>query len=449
MIKYGYSEVKPVTALPEPVKDIMARLEGAGWEAWCVGGGVRDMLLGREPGDWDVTTSARPEDVMALFGRAALPTGLKHGTVTVGGGRGVEVTTFRKDGEYRDNRHPDHVEFTASLEEDLSRRDYTVNAMAMDLRGELRDPFGGRADLAAGVLRAVGVPEERFREDALRIMRGLRFSAKLGFSIEAETAAAMDRCRELLEHIAPERIYVEMTGLLCGHWAAEVLLGYPRVLEVFLPEIAPCIGFDQHSPYHCYDVWEHTARSVSAVPPQPVLRWAMLLHDLGKPETFSLGEDGRGHFYGHWRASVAKAEAVMERLRFDNHSKRTILTLVERHDCELPLSERSVRRNLARYGEETLRLLLAVKRGDNLAQAPAYRDRQKLIDQWEDLLNLVIARGSCFSLGQLAVRGGDLTALGFRGPAVGNMLRELLEQVIEEKLPNDREALLMYAKEKK
>ena len=441
-------EVMPVGKIPENVQRVMARLEAAGWEAWCVGGGVRDMLLGREPGDWDVTTSATPETVMAIFGSEALPTGLKHGTVTVGGGHGVEVTTFRRDGDYLDNRHPDHVEFTSSLEEDLSRRDYTVNAIAMDLRGELRDPFGGREDLAAGVLRAVGDPEQRFREDALRIMRGLRFAAKLGFTIEAETAAAMDRCRYLLENIAPERLHVEMTGLLCGPWAAEVLLTYPRILEVFLPEIAPCVGFDQHSPYHCYDVWEHTARSVAAVPAQPVLRWAMLLHDLGKPETFSLGEDGRGHFYGHWRESVKKAEAVMDRLRFDNHSKKTILTLVERHDCELAFSERSVRRNLARYGEETLRLLLAVKRGDNLAQAPAYRDRQQLIDQWESLLNLVIAQGSCFSLSQLAVRGGDLTAMGYRGPAVGEMLRQLLEQVIEEELPNDREILLTYAREK-
>lgn len=435
--------------IPDPVKEIMARLESAGWEAWCVGGGVRDMLLGREPGDWDVTTSARPEEVMDLFGKEALPTGLKHGTVTIGGGRGVEVTTFRKDGEYLDNRHPEHVEFTSSLEEDLSRRDYTVNAIAMDLRGELRDPFDGRGDLAAGVLRAVGDPEARFREDALRIMRGLRFAAKLGFSIEEETANAMDRCRKLLENIAPERLYVELTGLLCGPQAAQVLIQYPRILEVFLPEISACVGFDQCSPYHCYDVWEHTAWSVSAVPAQPVLRWAMLLHDLGKPETFSMGEDGRGHFYGHWRESVRKAEAVMERLRFDNHSKKVILTLVERHDCELPFSERSVRRNLARYGEETLRLLLEVKRGDNLAQAPAYRDRQKLIDQWEALMDMVIAQGSCFSLGQLAVRGGDLTALGLQGPAVGEMLRELLEQVIEEKLPNDREILLTYAKERR
>ena len=438
----------PVKKMPENVQRVMERLEAAGWEAWCVGGGVRDTLLGRNPGDWDVTTSARPEDVMALFGAHALPTGLKHGTVTVGGGRGVEVTTFRRDGEYLDNRHPDYVAFTSSLEEDLSRRDFTVNAIAMDLRGEIQDPFGGRADLEAGVLRAVGNPEQRFREDALRIMRGLRFAAKLGFSIEPETAAAMDRCRELLGNIATERLRVEMTGLLCGPWAAEVLLGYPRILAVFLPEIAPCVGFDQHSPYHCYDVWEHTARSVVAVPLQEVLRWTMLFHDLGKPETFSLGEDGRGHFYGHWRESVKKAEAVMDRLHFDNHSKKTILTLVERHDCELAFSERSVRRNLARYGEETLRLLLAVKRADNQAQAPACRDRQELIDQWEAMLNVVIAQGGCFSLSQLAVRGGDLTALGLRGPAVGKLLRELLELVVEEQLPNDREMLMTYVREK-
>lgn len=437
-----------MSRLPEGVKAILTRLEDAGYEAWCVGGAVRDLLLGREPGDWDVTTNALPETVMTLFAPHALPTGLQHGTVTVGGGNGVEVTTYRRDGAYLDNRHPDHVEFTGSLEEDLSRRDFTVNAMALDLRGRLMDPFGGREDLAAGVLRAVGEPEERFQEDALRIMRGLRFASRLGFAIEEKTGGAIRRCAPLLRHIAPERLYVELTGLLCGERAAEVLLAYPDVLGVFLPEILPCVGFDQHSRYHCYDVWEHTVRAVEAVRPQPVLRYAMLFHDLGKPDTFSLGEDGRGHFYGHWRSSVEKAAAVMDRLRFDHQSRRTILTLVERHDCELPLSERSVRRNLARYGEETLRLLLEVKRADNLAQAPAYRDRQRQIDQWEMLLNLVLASGECFSLRQLAVKGTDLTAIGLSGPAVGQTLRELLDRVIDEKLPNDRALLLTYVKEK-
>ena len=434
--------------LPEQVQNILLRLEGAGYEAWCVGGAVRDALLGLAPGDWDVTTSAPPEAVLELFAPHALPTGLQHGTITVGGGHGVEITTFRRDGAYLDNRHPDHVEFTGSLTEDLARRDFTVNAIAVDLRGELADPFDGQADLAEKILRAVGEPEKRFQEDALRILRGLRFASKLGFSIEPETAKAIRRCAPLLKQIAPERIQVELTGILCGAHAAEVLLSYPDVLGVFMPEILPCVGFDQHSIYHCYDVWEHTARAVAAAKPLPVLRWALLLHDLGKPSTFTLDEEGRGHFYGHWRESVPLGEAVLNRLRVDNHSKRTILTLVERHDAPLTLSEKSVRRSLSRYGEETLRLLLEVKRADNLAQAEPYRDRQTLISQFEDLLHLVLESGDCFSLKQLAVKGGDLTALGLRGPAVGEALDELLELVIDEKLPNDRGILLEHIKEK-
>ncbi len=434
--------------IPEYVQEILRRLEGAGYEAWCVGGAVRDALLGLEPGDWDVTTSAEPEAVLALFAPHALPTGLQHGTVTVGGGHGVEVTTFRRDGDYLDHRRPDHVEFTRSLTEDLARRDFTVNAVAVNLRDETADPFGGREDLASRVLRAVGEPEKRFQEDALRILRGLRFASRLGFAIEADTAAAIHRCAPLLRNIAPERILTELTGILCGGHVLEVLLDYPDVLGVFMPEILPCVGFDQCSVYHCYDVWEHTARALAAARPLPVLRYALLFHDLGKPETFSLDGEGRGHFYGHWRQSVPLAEAVMDRLRFDNRSRKTILTLVERHDAPLTLSEKAVRRNLARYGEETLRLLLEVKRADNLAQAEPYQDRQRLIGQWEDLLELVLQSGECFSLGQLAVRGGDLTALGLRGPAVGGALHELLEQVIDEKLPNDRGMLLEYVKEK-
>ena len=409
--------------IPEAAGEVLARLEGAGYEAWCVGGAVRDLLLGREPGDWDVTTSAPPEAVLALFAPRSLPTGLRHGTVTVktGGGTGVEVTTYRRDGVYLDSRHPDHVEFTACLEEDLARRDFTVNAIAMDRRGRIADPFGGREDLSRRVLRAVGRAEDRFREDALRILRCLRFASKLGFAIAPDTAAALRAQGPLLRRIAPERIQAELTGLLCGAGAAEVLLSYPEVLGVFLPEILPCVGFDQRSVYHCYDVWEHTARSVAAVRPEPVLRYTMLLHDLGKPDAFSLGEDGRG--------------------------QNLILTLVERHDCQLPLSEKAVRRNLARYGEETLRLLLEVKRADNLAQAEAYRDRQELINRWEALLDQVLARNSCFSLKQLAVKGGDLTALGLTGPAVGRALADLLERTIDEELPNDRDSQLNYVKE--
>ena len=251
-----------------------------------------------------------------------------------------------------------------------------------------------------------------------------------------------------LREIAPERVRVELEGLLCGDHAAQVLLDWPEVLGAVLPEILPCVGFDQRSRYHCYDVWEHTARAVEAAPPQPILRWTMLLHDLGKPNTFTLDEGGEGHFYGHWRESVRLAEAILERLRFDNRSRRTILTLVERHDCELPLTQKAVRRNLARYGEETVRLLLAVKRADNLAQAPAFHGRQQGIDQWEALLNMILAEDSCFSLRQLAVKGNDMTEIGLRGPAVGKALNDLLELVMDEELPNDRTVLLGYVKEK-
>ena len=264
-------------AIPEPVQEILRRLERAGYEAWCVGGAVRDTLLGLPPGDWDVTTSAPPEVTLELFAPNALPTGLRHGTVTAGG---VEITTFRRDGDYPDHRRPDHVEFTSSLAEDLARRDFTVNAIALNLWGELADPFGGRRDLAARTLRAVGDPESRFREDALRILRGLRFASRLGFSIDPETAGAVHRCGPLLENIAPERILTETTGILCGAHVAEALLEYPDVLGVFMPEILPCVGFSQRSVYHCYDVWEHTARAAAAAKPEPVLRWALLLHDL-------------------------------------------------------------------------------------------------------------------------------------------------------------------------
>ena len=435
-------------SVPAAVRELLRRLEAAGFEAWCVGGAVRDALLGRTAGDWDVTTSAPPEAVLSLFAPRALPTGLQHGTVTVKTeAAGVEVTTFRRDGAYLDSRHPDHVEFTGSLREDLARRDFTVNAMAVNLRGELADPFGGRADLEAGVLRAVGSPDERFREDALRILRGLRFAARLGFVLEPDTGRAVRRSAPLLARIAPERIRTELTGTLCGAHVLPVLLDYPDVLGVPVPEILPCVGFDQRSRYHCWDVWEHTARSVAAAPPGPLLRWTMLLHDLGKPDCFTVDGAGQGHFYGHWRRSAALASDILDRLRFDNQSRRTILTLVERHDCELPPGEKSVRRNLNRYGEETLRLLLEVKRADNLAQAEAYRDRQSLIRRWEEQLDAALLEGACFSLRQLAVRGGDLTALGLEGPAVGRALQALLDQVMDGKLPNEREILLEFAKE--
>lgn len=433
--------------IPTQVMEVLRTLEGAGHEACTVGGAVRDMLLGREPGDWDVTTSATPQEVMALFGPRAIPTGLQHGTVTIGGGRGVEVTTYREDGTYTDHRRPDSVTFCRSLREDLARRDFTVNAIAMDLRGAIRDPFEGRKDLEAGILRAVGEPERRFQEDALRIMRGLRFASKLGFAIEPATAEAMERCAPLLREIAPERLLVEMNGLLLGDGAGEVLMRWPRILGVFLPEILPAVGLDQKNPYHIYTVWDHTAHAVDAAPKDPVLRWTMLLHDLGKPETFTVDEEGRGHFYGHHRASARIAGEIMTRLRFDKRSREEILTLVDRHDVQLELLPTVVRRCLARYGETTLRHLLDVKRADARAQAPRCLCRLEDLDRWEALLDETLAADACFSLKDLALKGGDLAALGLRGPQIGQGLHTLLELVIEDTLQNDRDTLLTYAKE--
>ncbi len=302
--------------IPAPVGEILKTLEAAGYGAWCVGGCVRDALLDRMPGDWDVTTSARPEETMALFAGRAVPTGLRHGTVTVKTEQGgVEITTLRRDGAYRDHRRPETVTFTDSLEEDLRRRDFTINAMAADLQGTLYDPLGGRADLTAKVLRCVGEPDRRFGEDALRILRGLRFAAELGVTVHPDTAVAIHRNRELLRAIAPERIWAELKKLVSGKWAAEVLRAYPDVAGVFWPEILPMVGFDQRNGHHCYDVWEHTLHAMEKVKPEPELRLTMLLHDIGKPNCFTVDGLGCGHFYGHPAESARMAEAMLGRLR--------------------------------------------------------------------------------------------------------------------------------------
>ena len=319
--------------IPAYVRETLTALETAGHQAYCVGGCVRDSLLGRMPEDWDVTTSALPEETMKVFGNRAIPTGLKHGTVTVCCQEGkVETTTFRRDGVYADHRHPEQVTFTPDLTEDLARRDFTVNAMATDLRGTVYDPFDGQADLQEGILRCVGDPERRFSEDALRILRCLRFAAVLGFSIEPETGKALLTCRNLLREMAPERVHEELTKLLCGPWAASVLRRYPDVIGAVLPEILPMVGFDQRNPHHCYDVWEHTLHALDAAPPDPVLRWTVLFHDMGKPECFALDTQGVGHFMGHGVVSRRIADGVMDRLRFDNAAKERIGELVEWHD---------------------------------------------------------------------------------------------------------------------
>ena len=435
---------------PKEVEAVLRALEAAGHRAYAVGGCVRDLLRGETPDDYDITTSARPEEVMALFAGRCIPTGLQHGTVTVRENHcSFEVTTFRADGVYTDNRHPSEVFFSQTLEEDLQRRDFTVNAMAMDLRGEVTDLYGGREDLQNGILRCVGDADTRFGEDALRMMRALRFAAVLGFTIAEETARSIRKNRELLRNIAVERILVEMNKLLTGRDALRILLDYPEVLQVFIPEVAPCVGFDQHSKYHCYTVWEHIVRGVQAVAAEPVLRWTMLLHDIAKPACFFTDEQGEGHFYGHPQRSAEMAEEITRRLRFDKRSAQRIVLLVEWHDRPIEPTHKAVRRVLNAMGEEALRQLLQVKRADNLAQHEKYRSRLAVIDAVEAVMEELLAQESCFSLKQLAVNGRDLMELGFSGSEIGAALDALLQKVMDGELPNERTALLEALKEKK
>ena len=424
--------------LPKSVQIVLRRLEEDGQEAWCVGGCVRDSLLGRTPEDWDVTTSALPEQIMELFGAQARPTGLQHGTVSVTlEGETVEVTTFRVDGTYHDHRRPDQVTFTRSLEEDLHRRDFTIKAMALNLRGELRDPFCGQSDLAAGVLRCVGEPERRFEEDALRILRG----------VEEATAMGIHRCAPLLAQIAPERIAKELMGLLVGARADAVLREYPDVIGVFWPEILPMVGFDQRNRHHCYDVWEHTLHALSYTPPDPVVRCVMLLHDIGKPKTFTLDAEGHGHFRGHPLVSRDLSEEMLRRLKCSNAFCQTVTRLVEWHDRGICQDERTLRRALYSLGEQDLRRLLVIKRADNLAQSPAFRQRQAELDWAEKELARLLDEQACMSLRDLAVNGKDLTDMGLRGPEIGAMLETLLERVVDGELPNDSAVLLDTARQ--
>ncbi len=438
-------------SIPEPVRELLQRFSQSGFEAVVVGGCVRDSLLGQAPHDWDIATSARPEQIgEALSGFRLLETGLKHGTVTaLSGGMAVEITTYRVDGTYSDSRHPDSVTFTGSLKADLARRDFTVNAIAYSEKTGLADCFGGRRDLERRILRCVGEPARRFEEDALRILRGLRFAAVLGFSVEPETARSMRELKFLLGRIAKERISAELTKLLCGKDAPAVLREFPDVIGQVLPEILPMVGFDQHNPHHIYDVWEHTLHALGAIEPLPIPRLTMLLHDSGKPHTYTQDEKGAGHFYGHGKISLQLAEAALKRLRFDGVTIRTVCLLIRLHDTPMIEDEKWVRRQLGRIGEENFRTLISVHRADCLAQNPEYRDRLESYRRVGRILDKVLSEQQCFRLRDLAVNGRDLLALGFSpDKRLGETLDELLDAVIDGKCPNEKEALLRLAARK-
>lgn len=435
--------------LPPQVLDALDRLHQAGYEAWIVGGCVRDLLLGRVPTDYDITTSALPPQTKEVFrDRRVVETGIRHGTVTLlEEGMPLEITTYRVDGTYSDARHPDGVTFTTSLREDAARRDFTVNAMAYAPGLGLRDYFGGQEDLARRLIRAVGDPDRRFQEDALRVLRAIRFASVLDFALEEETAAAARRQAAGLQKVSAERVFQELSKLLCGPKAGQVLLAYPDILGQVIPELLPMVGFDHRNCHHCYDVYTHTAVAVDHVPPQLPLRLAMLLHDIGKPDTFSLGEDGQGHFYGHPRRSVELAEGILLRLRAPKKLREQVLTLVRYHDAQIEEDPARLRRWLHKLGPEGFFSLLAIQRGDAAGQAPAYCTRIERADWLESQARALLAQMPCLTLADLAVNGHDLLQLGYRGPALGRALQRLLEEVLAGRLANEKAALLQWTRE--
>ena len=424
--------------------DVLARLRQAGFQAVLVGGCVRDFLRGQEPHDYDAATSARPEEILAACaGLPCVPTGLRHGTVTVlSQGLPVEVTAFRREGTYSDGRHPDQVSFTTSLEEDLARRDFTINAMAWD-EGGLADRFGGRADLEAGLIRCVGESARRFQEDALRILRGLRLAAQLDFAIHPDTAAAIRGETPRLALVARERIGGEFLRLLCGPGAGRVLLEFPQTVCEIVPQLAPTVGFDQKNPHHAWDVYTHLVKTVEKVPPQPALRLAALLHDVGKPACFSLDEGGTGHFYGHAEESARLCQDSAWELRLDSATREQVVTLVQRHHLPLQPTPACVGRWLRRLGPERFFQLIALMQADGASCLPGQPARPEL-EETAALARTILDQAPCLTLKDLAVNGRDALAAGLSGPAIGRALDRLLEQVAEGTLPNERDILFKH-----
>lgn len=438
--------------IPEKVRFLLDRLTRQDYEAYTVGGCVRDALLGRTPGDWDICTSALPEETEACFSDfRVIETGLKHGTVTVLVEQTpFEITTFRREGAYLDHRRPEQVKFVKTLRDDLSRRDFTVNAMAAGADGAVIDLFGGRVDLEKKILRCVGDPDQRFREDALRILRGLRFASQLDFSIEPETAAAMERNQNLLQYVSGERVYAELTKLLLGASAAKVLAQYGTILLPVLPEIGPTMGFLQQNPCHDKDVWMHTLHALSLSPPDRIVRWTLLLHDLGKPDCFTVDSKGIGHFHGHPQRSAELAADILKRLHVDKETRETVYELVRRHDDGSPVTRKAVRRWVNRLGPENLRLLMQVKRADCLAHAktPRTEERYRATMEFTALTEQVLKEESCFSVKDLAIGGREILSCGARpGPEVGRILEQLLLEVMDEQCENIPEVLIKRTKE--
>ncbi len=438
-------------SVPAQISRVIQRLEENGFETWCVGGCVRDSLLGDQPNDWDLTTAALPWEIKDCFKElCTVDTGICHGTVTLLLPEGpAEVTTFRIDGGYRDHRRPDRVRFSTDLKEDLSRRDFTINAMAYEEKRGLADPFHGREDLENKLLRCVGDARQRFSEDALRILRALRFASRLGFSIEEKTRQAAFAERGRLNVLSKERIFSELKGLLCGASATRVLRENREILAEILPELAPMFSCKQENAYHCFTVWEHTLHVLDASPGEFTVRMAALLHDCGKPACKTVGEDGVAHFYGHSKESEKQAAEILKRLRCPKKESAQICELIRFHGQELPFTFGRVKKLLNRLGEVQLSRLFSLLRAD-LSGQPSFlwEERSQWILEGERMAKEILEKRECFSFKELAVNGNDLLALGFpQDESLGRALSKLLDAVQEGELANEKEVLSAKAKE--
>lgn len=438
-------------SLPDDVKFIIDTITKAGYEAYAVGGCIRDSLLGKTPDDYDITTSAMPETIKSLF-RRTIDTGLQHGTVTVMvKDKGYEITTYRIDGEYEDGRHPSEVIFTRSLEEDLKRRDFTINAMAYNDTCGLVDIFGGIQDLEDGIIRCVGNPEERFSEDALRMLRAIRFSAQLGYEIDSKTFEAIKCLCDNISKVSMERIQVELVKTIVSKNPGNIRLAYNAGLtKSFFPEFDEMMETQQNHPHHKYSVGEHTIKGMENIRPDRILRLAMLFHDIGKPRVKVTDENGIDHFHGHPAVSGEMTRGILRRLKFDNDTIGLVRKLVENHDVYIDLTAKSVRHTVNRVGEDVFPLLMELRTADIMAQSD-YKREEKLerVEELKKLYTKVVEEGNCLSLKTLAVNGRDLIELGFpKGPALGDELERLLDLVLNNPELNDREILLEMAREK-
>ena len=438
-------------------KTAVLLLKDSGFEAFLIGGSVRDFIMGLPIGDIDITTNATPTQVKNVFKDfRVIETGIKHGTVTVLiDNEPLEITTYRSEGTYSDNRHPDSVTFSKTLSDDVVRRDFTMNAIAFDFSNGFCDLVNGIEDIKNETIRCIGDSETRFREDALRILRALRFSSVLGFNIDENTKVAIHKCKDLLNNISAERIREEFTKLICGKNAYNVLQEFPDVIAVFIPEIKPCINFKQQNRHHCYDVYTHILKSVEKSSPDTVIRLALFFHDIAKPLVAHFDEKGEQHYYGHPKRSAEITEKILTRLRFDNDTKNKVVTLVAFHDSPIMVNnsvspdKKRLKKIMSQIGVELIFPLIEIKYCDNSAQNPEYYRGDDFYKETKSIIDEIITEKECFSVKDLAVNGNDLIELGITGKKIGETLNFLLDLVINEKIKNNSEDILSYLKNKK